>query len=117
MAEKKYHYLLLFLLLILVCYTGSFLYLRKLEISGDNDRWAVFFYDKHYVRQYALNRPAVLLLKAAVHQHDYSYYGKYKGVTGDSWFCVYRKPTAWIYRIFRLAEAVEIQVRLHRLPD
>ncbi len=117
MPEKKYHYLPLLFLVFLLIYTGAYLSLRKVDFIGGRDHWAVYFYGDGYVRQYALNKTAILLLKKSVRKGDTSYLADHDGTTGDNWFCVYRKPGTQIYRIFRLAEAVENQIVIHHLPQ
>ncbi|HKK15309.1 MAG TPA: hypothetical protein VJ981_01280 [Gammaproteobacteria bacterium] len=103
---------------IVFIYAVTYLTSRKsvLSVSEDDGTWAVYFYNKSYIRQYALDASARELFRLTMKTGTRSYLGGYEGDTGSNWFCVYIKPGSGYYRIFRLAEETENQVLQFQQP-
>lgn len=117
MLNKKLTWIIsaVFLSLIFI-YAITYLTSRNAVLSADDGIWAVYFYNKSYIRQYALDTSARELFRLTMKTGTRSYLGGYEGDTGTNWFCVYIKPGTAYYRIFRLAEEIENRVLLFTRP-
>lgn len=116
MNTKSAWILSVIILSLVFLYAAAYLTARKTVLSDDDGMWVVYFYNKSYVRQYALDADARELFKLTMKTGTRSFFGGYEGDTGTDWFCVYIEPGSRYYRIFRLAEEIENLVLRFRQP-
>ncbi len=114
MNKKIIKISVLFIFILVIAYITSYLSLRRTETFNQQGSWVIYFYDKSFVRQYALDERSKMSFKNAIERGDTSFFVGHEGDVGEDWFCVYRKSNTKFYRLFGLAEQIENLIKFSK---